>query len=254
MSSNGQRPPLCGLEDTQVDALGQKLDPAHVKLREGKFSYIEGHHAIREANRIFGPAGWTRDSSDMRLVHEGEYRGKSKGGQEKVGSIVCYVCRVTVRARCGDDCSVASDGWGYGESIGYANIGQCHEKAIKEAETDAMKRALVKFGDPFGLALYDNEQENVATPEEVAQAQHFDAEGRPIDLDGLGVALVAKDVAEEGVPKLSMRAAKWLEITGAPPNWTPENIGAIYDKALDIHKSDLADAEVAKAEKGAAVA
>src|SRR5262249_13193550 len=33
---------------------------------------------------------------------------------------------------------------------------------VKEAETDAMKRALMTFGNPFGLALYDKDQTNVA--------------------------------------------------------------------------------------------
>jgi hypothetical protein len=35
------------------------------------------------------------------------------------------------------------------------------ESAIKEAETDAMKRALATFGNPFGLALYDRERRGV---------------------------------------------------------------------------------------------
>ena len=33
-----------------------------------------------------------------------------------------------------------------------------HELALKGAETDATKRALATFGNPFGLALYDREQ------------------------------------------------------------------------------------------------
>ncbi|MDM7954732.1 MAG: Rad52/Rad22 family DNA repair protein [Cyanobium sp. CZS 25K] len=36
-------------------------------------------------------------------------------------------------------------------------MGQAHESALKEAETDAMKRALMTFGHPFGLALYDKQ-------------------------------------------------------------------------------------------------
>ncbi len=44
--------------------------------------------------------------------------------------------------------------------------------AIKEAETDAMKRALMTFGNPFGLALYDKDQANVVDePDERAVAQ-----------------------------------------------------------------------------------
>ena len=40
--------------------------------------------------------------------------------------------------------------------------GETIENAIKAAETDALKRALVTFGNAFGLALYDREQRNVA--------------------------------------------------------------------------------------------
>ena len=36
-----------------------------------------------------------------------------------------------------------------------------NESAAKEAEPDAMKRALMTFGDPFGLALYDKDKANV---------------------------------------------------------------------------------------------
>src|SRR5262245_34832950 len=39
--------------------------------------------------------------------------------------------------------------------------GQAHELALKGAETDATKRALATFGNPFGLALYDREQVGV---------------------------------------------------------------------------------------------
>ncbi len=41
--------------------------------------------------------------------------------------------------------------------------GQAHESALKEAETDAMKRALMTFGNPFGLALHDKAQRQVSS-------------------------------------------------------------------------------------------
>ena len=48
------------------------------------------------------------------------------------------------------------------ESCGSGNAkastpGEAHELALKAAETDATKRALATFGNPFGLALYDRE-------------------------------------------------------------------------------------------------
>jgi hypothetical protein len=40
-------------------------------------------------------------------------------------------------------------------------MGEAYESAVKEAETDAMKRALMTFGNPFGLALYDKTKASV---------------------------------------------------------------------------------------------
>jgi recombination DNA repair RAD52 pathway protein len=37
---------------------------------------------------------------------------------------------------------------------------------VKAAESDALKRAFVTFGNVFGLALYDKAQRNVGTPEQ----------------------------------------------------------------------------------------
>jgi hypothetical protein len=53
------------------------------------------------------------------------------------------------------------EGTGAGHGID-VDLGLAHESAIKEAETDAMKRALVTFGNPFGLALYDKQQRQVS--------------------------------------------------------------------------------------------
>ncbi len=65
--------------------------------------------------------------------------------------------RVKVRAGCVEICR---EGCGSGQGRGNTP-GEAHESALKEAETDAMKRALTTFGNPFGLALYDKEQHGV---------------------------------------------------------------------------------------------
>ncbi len=155
----GSPAPAWGLTAAQVTALNADLPAEVVKIRNNggvAMSYVAGHYVIRVANDLFGFAGWKRETKDMRLVAEREYKGR--GG--KTGWLVAYVARVAVSVRT-DDGWVESDGWGYGEGIDYSNIGQAHESAIKEAETDAMKRAFVKWGDPFGLALYDPDKEHV---------------------------------------------------------------------------------------------
>ena len=61
--------------------------------------------------------------------------------------------------RAGAEC-VVREGWGSGEARA-ATTGEAHELALKSAETDATKRALSTFGNPFGLALYDRELNGV---------------------------------------------------------------------------------------------
>lgn len=128
---------------------------SHVKERKqaGRaLSYIEGWHAIAEANRIFGFGEWTRETLEMRCVAENE---RSIGQQQRQGWGVSYIAKVRVTVA-----GVIREGYGTGHGID-ADLGIAHESALKEAETDAMKRALMTFGNPFGLALYDKEQANV---------------------------------------------------------------------------------------------
>lgn len=148
--------------------LDAKLDAAVVKTRQqaGRtLSYIEGWQAIAEANRIFGFDGWTRETTETRLVAEAarkigkEFDRDGKPQPQKDGWGVSYIARVRVVVFAGDTI-VTREGIGSGHGID-VDLGLAHESAIKEAETDAMKRALMTFGNPFGLALYDKTQENV---------------------------------------------------------------------------------------------
>ena len=51
---------------------------------------------------------------------------------------------------------VQREGTAVGSGMGNPNsIADHHEAAVKEAETDALKRALRTFGNTFGLALYE---------------------------------------------------------------------------------------------------
>lgn len=137
-------------------ALSSDLDKSHVKSRSQSgrnLSYIEGWWAIAEANRIFGFDGWQRDTVFLNVVSEKE---RKVGTTQRDGWGVTYVCKVRITV--GD---VIRDGTGAGHGID-VDLGSAHESAIKEAETDAMKRALMTFGWPFGLALYDKSQEHVS--------------------------------------------------------------------------------------------
>lgn len=139
----------------QIAKLDAPLESKHVKSRTQagrKLSYLEGWFVIAEANRIFGFDAWNRETIETRVVNEAP---RKIGEAKKDGFGVSYIAKVRVRVG-----EVIREGVGAGHGID-ADLGLAHESAIKEAETDATKRALMSFGNSFGLALYDKTQENV---------------------------------------------------------------------------------------------
>lgn len=183
--------------EQQTEALKGKLDARHVKQREQsgrKLSYIEGWHAIAEANEIFGFDAWTRETVDLRCVAERE-RTIGKGQYAKQGWGVSYVAKVRVTVS-----GVVREGCGTGHGID-ADLGLAHESALKEAETDAMKRALMTFGNRFGLALYDKEQANVEREPQRFQPPSIAPEGEDFwGCDGPG--MTANAAKKEGLGEI----------------------------------------------------
>lgn len=144
----------------QKKALEAPLHTSAVKSRKqgrSQVSYIEGWHAIAEANRIFGFDAWSRETVLLQETNRDLVTLQSDSGpyeQWRIG----YIAKVRITV--GD---VVREGTGYGSGMGRPEaVGDAVEGSIKEAETDAMKRALMTFGNPFGLALYDKTQANVS--------------------------------------------------------------------------------------------
>ena len=194
--------------DTQVKALQAPLNSANVKGRNQggrQVSYIEGWHAIAEANRIFGFDKWDRETIDLRQLGD----PREVNGNMRVG----YSVRVRITVTTGGGNKIVREGCGFGQGID-KDPDQAHESALKEAETDAMKRALMTFGNPFGLALYDKAQTNVADEQQIAvQAladKHKSAFAAATTLDALKAAWEAaiKDKDKFAAPiQQSMRKA-----------------------------------------------
>lgn len=138
----------------QKAALSAPLDARHVAQRTKSsqtLSYVEGWHVIAEANRIFGFDAWTREL--VSLVENTPPTKNDKGNH-----VVSFRATVRITAL-----GAIREGTGFGSGIA-RDIHDAYESAVKEAETDAMKRALMTFGNPFGLALYDKTQANVSSP------------------------------------------------------------------------------------------
>ena len=125
----------------QTEQLNQPIDPKVVSYREKgniQLAYLESWYVINEANRIFGFDGWQSETVQLDCVQSDDF-------------CVTYIAKVRVTV--GD---VIKEGVGAGHGKGErVNLGDKHESAVKEAESDARKRALMQFGNQFGLSLYD---------------------------------------------------------------------------------------------------
>ena len=132
--------------DKQISALNQPIDKDKTSWRWAnrdktfKLYYLESWHVIREANRVFD-YDWTSETIQLDLVNADKF-------------CVTYIAKVRVTVG-----TIVKEGIGAGHGRGEnVPIGDKHESAAKEAESDARKRALMQFGDQFGLSLYDKEK------------------------------------------------------------------------------------------------
>lgn len=142
----------------QTKALEAPLSPSNVKRNPRGYDYVESWHAEAEANRIFGFGGWSSTILDAKCVVERE-RKLGSGNNQYDGWGVSYIATVRVTVD-----GVERDGVGAGHGMD-KDLGLAHESALKEAASDAEKRALKTFGNQFGLALYDKTKANVGEAE-----------------------------------------------------------------------------------------
>ncbi len=141
-------------DQKQVRQLRSKLKQANIRSRcENGMTlhYLEGWPVIAEANRIFGFDGWSRETVDVQCVY-------TKHNGSRYDAVYTTRIRIVVNAA---GARIVREGSGTGESSAQTP-GQAHEFALKAAETDATKRALMTFGNAFGLSLYKSAKVDAA--------------------------------------------------------------------------------------------
>jgi recombination DNA repair RAD52 pathway protein len=210
----------------QIEALSAPLFKGNTSERQQggkKFTYIEAWWAIHEANGIFGFDAWDRETIDMRCVVE---KPRVIGESKKDGWGVSYIAKVRITV--GD---IVREGTGAGHGID-VDLGLAHESAIKEAESDAMKRALTTFGNPFGLALYDKDRTEVTSArariDAIAALPAQEAEAAPAANRATSAETVVELKAENPVTP-AVRNAHTLDLGPGEKltQWTDRYVAAL---------------------------
>ena len=158
-SSNGVHPDAAtvsehdllwsGLPPSIIKELEKPLDPALVSQRKGRagrvYSYIEGHTAIDQANKVFGHGGWGYELAGDVSLREIESIDPKTGEVSRIRAYSAPV-RVIVPG--------APPRTDIGFHVVAEDNGDGHDTAIKGAVTDGLKRALRSYGDHLGNGLY----------------------------------------------------------------------------------------------------
>ncbi len=222
-----------GFADRQIRQLKRKLSDRHVRHREidgTEIAYLEGCHVIDEANRIFGFDGWSRETVESSCIW-------AKQSGQRYGTAYSTRVRVTVFA---GERTIIREGQGSGEAFAFMP-GEAHERAMKAAETDATKRALMTFGNPFGLSLYaaSPAQKVAETRKSKNKAQVSDSQcsGNTTSLNGRSISGAALE--KRGLPvKASSGNGRVKETSGSVTDQQKITAGTTNGSAQTDNRSD----------------
>lgn len=150
------------LKPEQVAQLLEAVRPNRVRQNRGK-DHMEGYDIRAHLTRIFGFGRWDLDGPPAQLIAEESIRrAKDKdNGWPDIRWEVVYRQVVTLTVY--DEAGLLVGRY-RGEATGKAenqpSRGDAHDGAMKEAETQALKRAAINLGDQFGLGLYNKAARN----------------------------------------------------------------------------------------------
>ena len=230
-SSAGQALLWDGLSPAVTQALSQPIDPALVSQRRGRagrtFSYIEGHIAISEANKVFGFGGWGFELVENVTLRRIE-TVDAQTGEVKVTNAYTAPVRVTVPG--------APPRTDIGFHAVTEETADGHETAVKGAVTDGMKRALRSFGDRFGNGLYGDQTPANAPSRPQSVPVQARADGKPSQADNRVQPLrkqLLELAGEQGFDEAQVRAAVQRQTGKDMDDLTADEIRPLAESAAN---------------------
>jgi hypothetical protein len=141
------------LTDRQLHELFGALAWDRVSKTPEGFSHLQQWDVRRTLLRVFGFGGFDTEILSVDVVREGNVPAGPHGPRSF--SVIYRVHqRLTVKDIHGVPLS-SHDGVATGAALNVASLAEAHDNAVKEADSQSLKRAAVNLGDQFGLSLYD---------------------------------------------------------------------------------------------------
>lgn len=195
----------------QIAQLNTPLSSTLIKQRQGgggtRLSYIKGKTAIDIANQIFGFGRWGYEVTSRDFVQS----------KAEDGTIMAefYTADIVLQLA---DSPFTFPGDGVGVVAAKGPRAEAHEKARKEAVTDALKRALRHFGPQFGNDLYDED------------AFVRDEAGEPMQVKNIGRTPVPRPASSTTPQPSQVRSAATQPASMPVANSNP---GTITERQLE---------------------
>lgn len=202
----------------------------HTREQGGKeLSYLETWYVIDRLNQVLGQGNWGYQIVTTTKVFEGkvtQYSGEVFG--------TSYTAQISLFANIDGKTCVFSE-VGYGDGTDKKNPGKAHELGIKEAVSDAVKRAAKNLGRSTGLALYDKTQEYVGETVSKNSESSTQSNGKGSTTGVLRTESMATNTKTRPIKELVTAAFKVLE---AQKKVTKEDFKEKYLAGTGISKLD----------------
>lgn len=142
------------LTDNQLKVLFSELHKSRVGHNQKGFAHVQQWDIRRFLIRVFGFGGYDTELVSIDCVREIEHPPSNPSGKSRWTVVYRVHQRLTIKDIAGNP--IASyDGVATGDAQNQPSLGDAHDGAVKEADSQSLKRAAVNLGDAFGLALYN---------------------------------------------------------------------------------------------------
>lgn len=142
------------LTDQQLKVLYSALHSDRVGFNQKGFAHVQQWDVRRFLIRVFGFGGYDTELVSIDVVREIEHAPSNPSGKSRWTVVYRVHQRLTVKDIAGRPIATF-DGVATGDAQNQPSLGDAHDGAVKEADSQSLKRAAVNLGDAFGLSLYN---------------------------------------------------------------------------------------------------